>query len=98
MKSVERNSANEYLFMLEYGQGKSFAMQTPAQSVSRTHERNRTKEPKKTSAFVFSQENRLRGKPRNQLQQDRKDEWTLRSNEFEKTQEDKNPRKAYALL
>ncbi|KAK6728277.1 hypothetical protein RB195_005738 [Necator americanus] len=44
------------------------------------------------------QEKRLRRKLRRQLQQDRDNEWTSRAMEFEKAWEDRNPRKAYALL
>ncbi|KAK6752544.1 hypothetical protein RB195_003768 [Necator americanus] len=50
------------------------------------------------SAGVFNQEKRFRRKLRRQLQQDRDNEWTLRALEFEKAWEDRNPRKAYALL
>ncbi|KAK6750581.1 hypothetical protein RB195_002511 [Necator americanus] len=46
----------------------------------------------------FNQEKRLRRKLRRQLQQDRDNEWTSRAMEFEKAWEDRNPRKAYALL
>ncbi|KAK6752199.1 hypothetical protein RB195_003552 [Necator americanus] len=46
----------------------------------------------------FNQEKRLRRKLRRQLQQDRDNEWTSRAMEFEKAWEDKNRRKAYALL
>ncbi|KAK6756467.1 hypothetical protein RB195_014715 [Necator americanus] len=46
----------------------------------------------------FNQEKRLRRKMRHQLQQDRDNEWTSRAMEFEKSWEDRNPRKAYALL
>ncbi|KAK6742224.1 hypothetical protein RB195_009843 [Necator americanus] len=42
------------------------------------------------------QEKRLRRKLRRQLPQD--NEWTSKGKEFEKAWEDKNPRKAYALL
>ncbi|KAK6748174.1 hypothetical protein RB195_001040 [Necator americanus] len=51
-----------------------------------------------TNAGDFNQEKRLRRKLRRQLQQDRDNEWTLRAMEFEKAWEDRNPRKAYALL
>ncbi|KAK6729566.1 hypothetical protein RB195_006547 [Necator americanus] len=50
------------------------------------------------SAGDFNQEKRLRRKLRRQLQQDRDNEWTSRAMKFEKAWEDKNPRKAYALL
>ncbi|KAK6760337.1 hypothetical protein RB195_021710 [Necator americanus] len=50
------------------------------------------------SAGDFNQEKRLRRKLRCQLQQDRDNEWTSRAMEFEKAWEDRNPRKAYALL
>ncbi|KAK6762918.1 hypothetical protein RB195_023575 [Necator americanus] len=50
------------------------------------------------SASDFNQEKRLRRKVRRQLQQDRDNEWTSRAMEFEKAWEDRNPRKAYALL
>ncbi|KAK6734686.1 hypothetical protein RB195_018087 [Necator americanus] len=50
------------------------------------------------SAGDFNQEKRLRIKLRRQLQQDRDNEWTARAMEFEKVWEDRNPRKAYALL
>ena len=50
------------------------------------------------SAGDFNQEKRLRRKLRRQLQQDRDNEWTSRAMEFEKAWEDRNPRKAYALL
>ncbi|KAK6744474.1 hypothetical protein RB195_011280 [Necator americanus] len=46
----------------------------------------------------FNQEKRLRRKLHRQLQQDRDNKWTSRAMEFEKAWEDKNPRKAYALL
>ncbi|KAK6748863.1 hypothetical protein RB195_001469 [Necator americanus] len=46
----------------------------------------------------FNQEKRLRRKLRRQLQQDRDNKGTSRAMEFEKAWEDKNPRKAYALL
>ncbi|KAK6763728.1 hypothetical protein RB195_024163 [Necator americanus] len=46
----------------------------------------------------FSQEKRLRRKLRRQLQQDRDNEWTSRAMEYEKAWEDRNPRKACALL
>ncbi|KAK6760388.1 hypothetical protein RB195_021743 [Necator americanus] len=61
-------------------------------------------EPKSTCNSVcvdtgdFNQERRLRRKLRRQLQQDCDNEWTSRAKEFEKAWEDKNPRKAYALL
>ncbi|KAK6765298.1 hypothetical protein RB195_025290 [Necator americanus] len=45
----------------------------------------------------FNRKKRLRRKLRRQLQQDR-DKWTSRAKEFEKAWEDKNPRRAYALL
>ncbi|KAK6729711.1 hypothetical protein RB195_006641 [Necator americanus] len=44
----------------------------------------------------FNQEKRLRKKLRRQQQRD--NEWTSRAMEFEKAWEDRNPRKAYALL
>ncbi|KAK6749627.1 hypothetical protein RB195_001934 [Necator americanus] len=50
------------------------------------------------SAGDFNQEKRLRRKLRRQLQQNRGNEWTSRAMEFEKAWEDRNPRKAYALL
>ncbi|KAK6763714.1 hypothetical protein RB195_024152 [Necator americanus] len=50
------------------------------------------------SADDFNQEKRLRRKLRRQLQQDRDNEWTSRAMEFEKAWEDRNPRKACALL
>ncbi|KAK6734569.1 hypothetical protein RB195_018015 [Necator americanus] len=50
------------------------------------------------SAGDFNQEKRLRRKVRHQLQQDRDNERTSRAIEFEKAWEDRNPRKAYALL
>ncbi|KAK6736618.1 hypothetical protein RB195_019361 [Necator americanus] len=50
------------------------------------------------SAGEFNQEKRLRRKLRRQLQQGRGNEWTSRAMEFEKAWEDRNPRKAYALL
>ncbi|KAK6736430.1 hypothetical protein RB195_019236 [Necator americanus] len=50
------------------------------------------------SAGDFNQETRLRRKLRRQLQQDRDNEWTSRAMEFEKAWEDRNPRKAHALL
>ncbi|KAK6764050.1 hypothetical protein RB195_024397 [Necator americanus] len=50
------------------------------------------------SASDFNQEKRLRRKLRRQLQQDRDNEWTSRAMEFEKAWEDRNLRKAYALL
>ncbi|KAK6755500.1 hypothetical protein RB195_014083 [Necator americanus] len=50
------------------------------------------------SAGDFNQEKRLRRKLRRQLQQDPDNEWTSRAVEFEKVWEDRNPRKAYALL
>ncbi|KAK6734129.1 hypothetical protein RB195_017730 [Necator americanus] len=50
------------------------------------------------SAGDFNQEKRLRRKLRRQLQQDGDNEWTSRAMEFEKAWEDRNPRKAYALL
>ncbi|KAK6727854.1 hypothetical protein RB195_005494 [Necator americanus] len=50
------------------------------------------------SAGDFNQEKRLRSKLRRQLQQDRDNEWTSRAMEFEKAWENRNPRKAYALL
>ncbi|KAK6754997.1 hypothetical protein RB195_013768 [Necator americanus] len=50
------------------------------------------------SAGDFNQEKRLRRKLRSQLQQDRDNEWTSRAMEFEKAWEERNPRKAYALL
>ncbi|KAK6760578.1 hypothetical protein RB195_021877 [Necator americanus] len=50
------------------------------------------------SAGDFNQEKRLRRKLRRQLQQDRDNGWTSRAMEFEKAWEDRNPRKAYALL
>ncbi|KAK6730833.1 hypothetical protein RB195_007353 [Necator americanus] len=50
------------------------------------------------SAGDFNQEKRLRRKLRRQLQQDRDNEWTSRAMEFEKAWEDRNSRKAYALL
>ncbi|KAK6729954.1 hypothetical protein RB195_006792 [Necator americanus] len=50
------------------------------------------------SAGDFNQEKRLRRKLRRQVQQDRDNEWTSRAMEFEKAWEDRNPRKAYALL
>ncbi|KAK6750303.1 hypothetical protein RB195_002339 [Necator americanus] len=46
----------------------------------------------------LNQEEHLRRKLRRQLQQDRDNEWTSRAKEFEKAWDDKNPRKAYALL
>ncbi|KAK6735871.1 hypothetical protein RB195_018869 [Necator americanus] len=46
----------------------------------------------------FNQEKRLGRKLHRQLQQDRDNEWMSRAMEFEKTWEDRNPRKAYALL
>ncbi|KAK6764715.1 hypothetical protein RB195_024880 [Necator americanus] len=46
----------------------------------------------------FNQDMRLRRKLRRQLQQDRDNEWTSGTKEFEKAWEDKNPRKAYVLL
>ncbi|KAK6739498.1 hypothetical protein RB195_008175 [Necator americanus] len=46
----------------------------------------------------FNQEKRLRRKLRRQRQQDRDKEWMSRAMEFEKVWEDRNPRKAYALL
>ncbi|KAK6763048.1 hypothetical protein RB195_023663 [Necator americanus] len=50
------------------------------------------------NAGDFNQEERLRRKLRRQLQQDRDNERTSRTMEFEKAWEDRNPRKAYALL
>ncbi|KAK6755870.1 hypothetical protein RB195_014328 [Necator americanus] len=50
------------------------------------------------SAGDFNQEKRLRRKLRRQLQQDRDNEWMSRAMKFEKAREDRNPRKAYALL
>ncbi|KAK6737021.1 hypothetical protein RB195_019611 [Necator americanus] len=50
------------------------------------------------NAGDFNQEKRLRRKLRRQLQQDRDNERTSRAMEFEKAWEDRNPRKAYALL
>ncbi|KAK6728222.1 hypothetical protein RB195_005707 [Necator americanus] len=50
------------------------------------------------SAGEFNQEKRLRRKLRRHLQQDRDSEWMSRAMEFEKAWEDRNPRKAYALL
>ncbi|KAK6742759.1 hypothetical protein RB195_010182 [Necator americanus] len=50
------------------------------------------------SAGDFNQEKRLRRKLSLQLQQDCNNEWTSRAMEFEKAWEDRNPRKAYALL
>ncbi|KAK6726307.1 hypothetical protein RB195_004553 [Necator americanus] len=50
------------------------------------------------SAGDFNQEKRLRRNLRRQLQQDRDNEWTSRAMESEKAWEDRNPRKAYALL
>ncbi|KAK6736321.1 hypothetical protein RB195_019164 [Necator americanus] len=50
------------------------------------------------SAGDVNQEKRLRRKLRRQLQQDRGNEWTSRAMEFEKAWEDRNPRKAYAVL
>ncbi|KAK6758229.1 hypothetical protein RB195_015819 [Necator americanus] len=50
------------------------------------------------SAGDFNQEKRLRRKLRRQPQQDRDNEWTSRAMEFEEAWEDRNPRKAYALL
>ncbi|KAK6757664.1 hypothetical protein RB195_015463 [Necator americanus] len=50
------------------------------------------------SAGDFNQEKRLRRKLRRQLQQNRDNEWTSRAMEFEKAWEDRNRRKAYALL
>ncbi|KAK6757126.1 hypothetical protein RB195_015132 [Necator americanus] len=50
------------------------------------------------SADDFNQEKHLRSKLRRQLQQDRSNQWTSRAMEFEKAWEDRNPRKAYALL
>ncbi|KAK6763034.1 hypothetical protein RB195_023655 [Necator americanus] len=41
---------------------------------------------------------RLKKKFRHELQKDRENEWTERAKEFEKAWEDRNPRKAYALL
>ncbi|KAK6735934.1 hypothetical protein RB195_018910 [Necator americanus] len=60
----------------------------------RFHKRNRGVhlQPK------IDMEKRLRRKLRRQLQQDRDDEWTSKAMEFEKAWEDRNPRKAYALL
>ncbi|KAK6764572.1 hypothetical protein RB195_024771 [Necator americanus] len=46
----------------------------------------------------FSQEKRLRRGLRRQLKRDRENEWTSRAKEFEKACEDKNPKKAHALL
>ncbi|KAK6734731.1 hypothetical protein RB195_018118 [Necator americanus] len=46
----------------------------------------------------FNQEKHLRRRLRRQLQQDYDNEWTSRAIEFENLWEDKNPRKAYALL
>ncbi|KAK6727151.1 hypothetical protein RB195_005074 [Necator americanus] len=46
----------------------------------------------------FSYEKRIRKKLRRQLQQDGDNEWTSRAMEFEKTWEDKKPRKAHALV
>ncbi|KAK6760760.1 hypothetical protein RB195_021999 [Necator americanus] len=78
--------------MLEYGPGRSLAMQIPSQSASRTLQGKRSR------AGDFNQEKRLRRKLRRQLQQDRDNEWTSRAMEFEKAWEDRNPRKAYTLL
>ncbi|KAK6763780.1 hypothetical protein RB195_024202 [Necator americanus] len=50
------------------------------------------------SAGDFNQEKRLRRQLRRQLQQHRDNEWTSRAMELEKAWEDKNPRKAFALL
>ncbi|KAK6743110.1 hypothetical protein RB195_010404 [Necator americanus] len=50
------------------------------------------------SAGDFNQKKRFRRKLRRQLQQDRDNEWTSRAMEFEEAWEDRNPRKAYALL
>ncbi|KAK6735507.1 hypothetical protein RB195_018617 [Necator americanus] len=50
------------------------------------------------SSGDFNHEKRLRRKLRRQLQQDRGNEWTSRAMEFEKAWEDRNLRKAYALL
>ncbi|KAK6728728.1 hypothetical protein RB195_006024 [Necator americanus] len=50
------------------------------------------------SSGDFNQEKRLRRELRRQLQQDRDNEWTSKAMEFKKAWEDKNPRKAYALL
>ncbi|KAK6765268.1 hypothetical protein RB195_025268 [Necator americanus] len=49
-------------------------------------------------SIAAEEEKRLRRKLRRQLQQDRDNEWTSRAMEFEKAWEDRNPRKAYALL
>ncbi|KAK6756466.1 hypothetical protein RB195_014715 [Necator americanus] len=90
--NAEQNAANVCLFMLEYGPGRSLAMLIPSQSASRTLQGERSR------AGDFNQEKRLRRKMRHQLQQDRDNEWTSRAMEFEKSWEDRNPRKAYALL
>ncbi|KAK6764817.1 hypothetical protein RB195_024948 [Necator americanus] len=50
------------------------------------------------SSVCVGKEKRLRRKLRRQLQQDRDNEWTSRAMQFEKAWEDRNPRKAYALL
>ncbi|KAK6762063.1 hypothetical protein RB195_022963 [Necator americanus] len=52
----------------------------------------------RAALVTSSRKSVLERKLRRQLQQDRDNEWTSRAMEFEKTWEDRNPRKAYALL
>ncbi|KAK6755844.1 hypothetical protein RB195_014310 [Necator americanus] len=100
--------------MLEYGPGRSLAMRIPSQSASRTLQgkhslfycRGRSlplhlrKQNPHTilyvsrAALVTSTKKSVLEGPR----QDRDNEWTSRAMEFEKAWEDRNPRKAYALL
>ncbi|KAK6765269.1 hypothetical protein RB195_025268 [Necator americanus] len=113
--NAEQNSANVYLFMLEYGPGRSLATDSFTKCIKDTaKETLPVLLPRKKFAFAsvetkstynsvcvagdFNQEKRLRRKLRRQLQQDRDNEWTSRAMEFEKAWEDRNPRKAYALL
>ncbi|KAK6749578.1 hypothetical protein RB195_001909 [Necator americanus] len=63
-----------------------------------THVGVRTRKKLSDADSFTNQERHLRRKLRRQLQQDRGNEWTSRAMEFEKAWEDRNPRKAYALL
>ncbi|KAK6725954.1 hypothetical protein RB195_004333 [Necator americanus] len=102
MINAEENSANVCLFMLEYDDAReTLPVLLPQKKFAFA-----SAETKSTynsvcvarSAGDFNQEKRLRRKLRRQLQQDRDNEWTSRAMEFEKAWEDRNPRKACALL
>ncbi|KAK6764790.1 hypothetical protein RB195_024929 [Necator americanus] len=102
-KGLGRNLAMRILTQSASGtlQGKRFRFYCPGRSLP-LHLR---KQNPRTILYVsarsagdFNQEKHFKRKLHRQLQQDRDNKWTSRAMQFEKAWEDRNPRKAYALL